>query len=480
MRPSAWVGPGSFLWLLRHDIRLGHRAMRQAGRRSERVALTVFGVIVVLLHLAGWVAAPGMAAMAGQFRAESLLAGMVALISVFALFLSKSISQATDTLHDRGDLDLLLSSPLPMRRVLTARLLAIAAIAAIMPMLLGFPFVNGMLLRGYTDWIGVYPVVVGFGLGAAALGSAMVFGLLALLGPGSAVVAARILATVFGMVALLVSQVQFIAPGMTSSATWGALGAEARAGAHGPLWWPTRALLGEPGPMLALLAAGIGAVLLVSRLLGRAYAQGVLGQLARPAAPVAWDETARHFGEGGWPTLLRKETRLLMRQPGLVANLAYQFVFLAPGVIMAQRVAEVLGRDAAPTVVLLTVMMTGRISRIVAAGPFGDDAAALARTSPCPQRLVLWAKLAVAAALLAVVLAISLLVVAVEVPHALLATAIAATGAALARLWIASGQELPLRRVGLHGRFNGDATAASGVLFDALCGLIGLGLALAL
>ena len=46
-----------------------------------------------------------------------------------------------------------------MRRVLATRLLAIAVIAGFLPILLVMPMVNGMVLRGYVAWIGVYPVL---------------------------------------------------------------------------------------------------------------------------------------------------------------------------------------------------------------------------------------------------------------------------------------------------------------------------------
>lgn len=283
-----------------------------------------------------------------------------------------------------------------------------------------------------------------------------------------------------GVVALLVAQIQFLVPNLTSSETWLALAAQARDGAHGLLWWPTRALLGEPLPMLSLLAASVCVLVFVSSMLGRAYAYGVLGSSSSAGSnPAA--ELPRGPCDGPFRTLLRKEALLMVRRPGFTSNLLYQFVFLGPGVIMAKRLGEVASADVHTGVVLMAVMMTGRIARIVAAGPFNsDEAAALAETSPISARSVIQAKLVVTASLLAAIVGVSLLVVWHEMPDALLATAIAATATVTARLWLAARQERSMRRVGLHGQFANDTTALPGFMFDLFWGLVGMTLAFAL
>ena len=168
--PSALLAPGGVLWLLRHDLRLAGRDLRAAGKRQRRTVGTVLLAVVALLHLLGFAMAPMLARLHETDRARALLVGSFALAGAFALFLSKAISEATDALFQRGDLDLLLSSPLPMRRVLTSRLLAIAVNAGFLPLLLVVPLVNGMVLRGEFAWIGVYPVLASLSVVAAAGG----------------------------------------------------------------------------------------------------------------------------------------------------------------------------------------------------------------------------------------------------------------------------------------------------------------------
>ena len=474
MRLPSPFGPGSVPWLLVHDIRLGHRGMRASGRRSGRVSLAILGTILVLLHVAGFAAAPFVGPLRDQFRAESLMAASIALASLFALFLCKAISEAADALYERGDLDLLLSSPLPMRRVLTTRLIAIAIISGIMPILLVLPFVNGMVLHGHFEWVGVYPVLASLCIGAAAAGSAITFGLLAWLGPRWTALAARVMATLFGAVAYLVAQFRFLYPGYASSGPWLALEAQARSGGHGPLWWPARALTGDPIPMAGLILANVLAATLVSHMLGKVYASGVLGHLALPAGGGRQADVPG-FGDGRSLALLRKEALLLVRHPGLASQLVYQFVFLAPGVLAVRGVGEAIGLQARAGAVLLAAMMTGRIARIIATGPFGsDESAGLAASSPAPSPDVLLAKLVAAGTLMAAVVAASLLVVGLEMPQALLATAVAATGAASTRLWLAAGRVQATRRVGMKGRFSGDPDALSGFMLNLFWGAVGV------
>ncbi len=472
-----WVGPGSVVWLLRHDLRLAGRGMRATGARKSRVAGIVLGIVLVLLHLFGFAAAPGLAKLHDRFSPEALLTGSVVLAGAFALFLSKAIAEATEALYQRGDLDLLLSSPLPMRRVLTTRLLAIAVIAGFLPIVLVVPVVNGMVLHGYFAWIGVYPVLAGLSLTAAATGAALTFGLLAWVGPRWTAFVARALATLFGAASFLVAQARFLLPEPARQAFWHTLApTTAGGGPHGLLWWPARALLGEALPMLAVAGFGVAAVMAVSAALGHAYASGVLGHLA-VARGSRRAGVAGRFGGGRFAALLRKETLLLLRHPGLGAQLFYQFIFLVPGVIALMRVGEADGMQSPAGVVFLTAMLTGRIARIIVTGPFEtDQAEALAATAPVSAGSVARAKLLVTAAMLAVVIGFSLLGVWTEMPAALPAAALASLAAAATRLRFAMARPQQLRRGGLQGRLPGHADGLLGVMSDVGWGFGGAAL----
>ena len=115
--------PGSFVWLVLHELRL---ARRPAGKRS-RWLLLIGGVLVL-----GWIALgiwigtllehvrifPGPMGMAGAAMGAILL---------FTFMTTQSILGSQRTLYEAGDLDLLFSAPIPPRTVMRAKLVGIAA-----------------------------------------------------------------------------------------------------------------------------------------------------------------------------------------------------------------------------------------------------------------------------------------------------------------------------------------------------------------
>lgn len=473
-RPPGLFGPGSSVWLIRHDLRLAGRALRSAGKAKRRTVGGVLLVLVVSQHLIGFLCAPLLERLHDADRAGALLVGTFVLAGACTLFLSKAITEATDALFQRGDLDLLLSSPLPMRRVLVSRLLAIAVNAGFLPLLLVVPLVNGMVLRGAFAWIGLYPVLASLSLIAAALGAGLTFGLLATVGPRWTRFLARALATLFGALSFLATQSRLVLPDEWRAALWEAL--LPGPAAAGPLWWPARAALGEPVPILFMIAASLAALLGVSALLGQAYGSGVMGNLALPRAARAGG-VERRFGGAPFAALLRKEWRLLRRHPGLGAQLFYQFVFLLPGAVALRNLDGVAWHSAAG-VVFLTAMMTGRITRVIVVGPFeGDEAAALAASAPLSPRLVARAKLLVTLAVLAVVGGAPVVAIGVKLTPALPAALLACSAAAATRLWLALSHPAPRRTAAMAQRMPASTDALLGVMLDIGWGLAGAVLA---
>jgi ABC-2 type transport system permease protein len=471
--------PGSTLWLLGHDLRLAGRDIRAAGTGKSLVVATILGTTVLLLHLIGFLAAPLLAQLHETARGDLLLTGSIAMGGAFTLFLSKAISEAVEALYQRGDLDLLLSSPIPMRRVLTTRLLAIAVIAGFLPILMIIPLVDGMVLHGQFAWAGAYPVLASLALTASAAGAGITFGLLAWVGPRWTRFAARAMATLFGAVSFLSTQAKFLVPDHARLAVWHALRPDQLS--HGLQWWPARAVLGEPIPMAALGVVGAGAVLLASAALGQVYGAGVLNTLALPRA-ARGDSIARRFRGGVFAALLAKEWRLLVRHPGLGAQVFYQFVFLVPGAIALMRMGPQGPGGAAGMpggVVFLTALMTGRIAKILVAGPYeADHAAALAATSPVDARALARAKLAVSIAALAMVGGLPLVAIAYRLPHVFPAALLACTGAASTRLWLAATGRKTLKKRGLSGRLSLTTDGLLGVMIDIAWGVVGAGLSL--
>jgi ABC-2 type transport system permease protein len=97
-----------------------------------------------------------------------LLDGIAALL--FTLMLSTALLQATTAFYGRGDLDLLLSSPLPHARILRIRwagiIISVASLFGIMVTPILVPFI--ILDRWQT--VGIYCVDLALALAATATG----------------------------------------------------------------------------------------------------------------------------------------------------------------------------------------------------------------------------------------------------------------------------------------------------------------------
>jgi ABC-2 type transport system permease protein len=477
------AGPGSTLWLMRHDLRLTARDMRATGAGRRVAFVVILGSVVLMLHVVGFLAAPALASLnkgcggfwfapapSGLDCGDSLLTFSVILAAAFTLFVSKAITEAADSLHQRADLDLLLSSPVPPRRVLMTRLFAIAVIAGFLPIVVILPLVDGMVLRGRFAWTGFYPVLLALALTAASLGAALTFGLLRWVGPRWTGIVARVLATLFGATAFLFTQARMLMPEQMRRSLWAALAPGPGDQGWGVGWWPARAALGAPVPMAGLLAAAFAAALATSALLGHAHGNGVIGAGAPRLRGTAGGQR-RRFGAGLTMTLLRKEFALLRRHPGVAAQTFYQFVFLAPGVVALSKLSGGPHVGAAG-VVFLTTLMAGRITKVLAVAPFEtDQAAELAAGAPVPARAVLRAKLAVVSAALLVVAGLPLLGIAWRLPFAFPAACIGSVGACATRLTLAATGKQKKARRGLRGRLGLSNDGLLGALVDVGWGL---------
>ncbi len=149
--------PGSFGWLIAQDLRLSLRRLQgMFGALKPRTAALILLAALVAFHGLAWPVAHWLGA-DGDPRLfyPSLAAGVL-----FVLFwlISQSLTGATRALYTRGDLDLLLASPLPPTHILGARAIAIAAEAMGAVAILVLPITNMNVLVNGWRWLAIYPL----------------------------------------------------------------------------------------------------------------------------------------------------------------------------------------------------------------------------------------------------------------------------------------------------------------------------------
>ncbi len=253
--------PGSILWLAAHELRLARRdwlAMLTAGsRRRLSTAMTVLVIIGLALHLPAWAIVARFAGDGTNPDKASLVSVSLIVLLYISLLLSQALELVTRTLYARGDLDLVLSSPVSPRRLFSVRIGVNAALIAMIAVVISMPFVDVLTLAGGPRWLAAFGVAIGLGVAAAALAVAITIGLFRLLGARRTRLVAQIVAALIGAGFAIGIQVFAIIYYGTMVRPAMIIAQKAIAGLPGvdsPLWWPARGILGNWAAMAAVLA----------------------------------------------------------------------------------------------------------------------------------------------------------------------------------------------------------------------------------
>ncbi len=389
MKPA----PGTWLWLLRNEMRLSWRG----ASGSHLKVLSAFGALLwLLMHWGAWTALPAMRGLIDGMRAAPMVPG--ALFWMLAsLMLSQAILHSVNAFVTRGDLDLLLSSPMPQRDIFLVRALSIALSAALLPGFALLPLAHVGPLRGYPGFIAIYPVLAAAALGCAAAGLAIMMALVRLLGARRARTAGQVIGACSGAAFFLAFQLPraLTEAQKASLVLWlknGAFSGGAL-GPASPLWWPVRAMYGEPLPLLAVAAAGAGLFWLAVNIAYRSFVSGtqesVSGGTTAAAAAGAGGPV---FRPGLSRVLLLKEWRLILRDMQVISQSLLQLLYLAPMIFMGFKSGP--GNFMlVPGLVAAAGMLTGSLAWITVNA---EDAPELISSSPVPLPRVLWLKAAAA------------------------------------------------------------------------------------
>jgi ABC-2 type transport system permease protein len=423
-------------WFARHELRLAWRewlAMMTGGRRGRKRRV-IIGLIMfaAILHLPAWAVIGRFAGLEPPLDKSSLIVITAVLLLAWALMLSQAIESVTRVFYARADLDLIMSSPVPLSNVFSIRIAAIALSVTAMALLLSTPFVDVLVIGGGIRWLSAFGVVIAIGLSAAAVAIAVTVLLFRLIGPRRTRLVAQIVAAIIGAGFVIALQIAAILSYGTMS-RFAVLTSDAAAGfAPDPdslLWWPARAALGDGEALLLLLAGGLTLLGMVMAIFSPRFADTVVSAAAH-AVPSQQGMRTKTFRAGSRQQALRwKEFLLLRRDPWLVSQTLMQLLYLVPPALMLWRSFS----DSRLAIVLITpviVMAAGQLAGGLAWLTIsGEDAADLVATAPLPPARVIRAKIEVV--LIAIGAVFAPLVIAL-VFASVLQTAVTAAGVAIA------------------------------------------------
>ncbi|MFM9842709.1 MAG: hypothetical protein ACKVOI_07045 [Dongiaceae bacterium] len=442
--------PGTLTWFARHECRLAWRDwlwMMTAGRRS-RARNAAIGVVLFALFLHGiaWYMVGGFAPLGDHPDKTALLLVSGNLLLAAALMLSQAMESVTRAFYSRADLDLILSSPASARRLFAVRIGAMALSITAMALLLAAPFLNILAFQVGWHWLGAYGAIAALGMAATALAVAMTVALFRAIGPKRTRLVAQIVAAVIGAAFVIGLQVAAIlSTGTLSrldvlrSETFLAMAPAA----DSLLWWPARAMIGEPLPLLTVFAgsmAMLGAAIVV-------FARVFAGH-AVAAAGLAYGGR-KHFGRTGafrsaspMRSLRRKEWTLLRRDPWLLSQTLMQLLYLLPPALLLWR-SFAAGIDAPALLAPVLIMAAGQLAGGLAwLAISGEDAPDLIASAPILPRQVTRAKVEAVIGAVAMVFAPLLACLALLSPFAAVMAAtftlVGAGSATMIQLWFRS------------------------------------------
>lgn len=422
--------------ILGNGLRLYFRSW-QGKRRSLALSLLIQLGLIGFLHLQ----VPILFTQIDRAGAARGGAGLACLF-VLLFTLMGGLHRSLEVLYSRGDLPLLLSSPVPPRIIVVTRLADVLITTLLTTLFVVMPILDGAVYLFGKHWLwGWLAWLVGSGAVAAL---ALVATVLAVkwIGARGARTLMQLLGIVVGTGAILSMQAPTwlrraqLHPEQTETLRRYFAVFEAP-----PLPQLVAAASGEWLWLLVLTGLALGCVALALRLLEREFVAGAQGAAAEsvdmPADDAkrsrgvarAWNSS---FRGGLWRALVRKELRTLRRDPLLIARLSSQLISFLPALIGLFFLPRL------PSLAMLAVILAAMTAMTTASlMTSNDESLEILCTSPTSQIRAMWAR-TLAAALPAVLLAgaAAAALAMLGAPGLGLAAAVTATFLALAHAWL--------------------------------------------
>jgi ABC-2 type transport system permease protein len=468
------LSPGSFLWLLAHELRVTFRG----GVRSNWIGIVITSVFITVLTIfAGIPLAVALRHFKLELTPIVILSIDSAVFVVFTLLLSQTLSSATLALYERGDLDLLLSSPVSARRVLAVRALVIATSPlAIFFSLLG-PMVVPSAFFGHPQWLGAIGVLVSLALAASSVGLFLAMGLFSLIGPRRTRTLGQLFAAFIGAALFLAGQGRYVfgqrAPqALSLFKELAASGLFRRDTLLGSL---AAAVIGEPIPFATLALSAIALFVFSSWSLGTRFSRdaSIAAGVSAGATRIDQSRPIRQFRPGAFRNLVRKELLLLARDPALLSQVFLRVLYLLPLVFILVRNTQAHLEGQVSTGTGALVFIASQVSASLAwITVSAEDAPDLLVSAPISRRFSRRAKLSAALLPLTLLLVIPVAYLSFLSPRigiiATLGVFAASVSAGLINLWYeVPGQRRQFRRRGSGSLVGNIAVLLMGLAWSA-------------
>jgi ABC-2 type transport system permease protein len=391
--------PGSIPWLMSHELRLFWRR----GQKSSKSGWLLAGFILSIWMVVSFFMFQGLGPrlppppyIEGSGDGLALAAIGVAIAFIGSIMMSGAVLAAVDAIYTRNDLDLLLSSPLSAWRILAVRSIAIAINA--LPIYIGLlgPPLLWLSIFSSPLWLSAIVFLITLAFAATGLALLIVTGLFRLIGPKRTRVLAQIFSAVAGAAIFIGFQLLNLNRRDEGGMSQNEIARTILSMDLDPnAWWqaPARAFTGDIPSTLAwvvfvALLFPFGVYIFSRRFVSDAAAASAMGQRKR----VADVRVARVRG-GLMPTIIRKEIRLLTRDPLLLSQVGLQLIYFLPLAFILFRPGSTMTLDEAAFAPALTIIASTLAASLTWITVSAEDAPDLLISAPISSRLVDRAKL---------------------------------------------------------------------------------------
>jgi ABC-2 type transport system permease protein len=317
---------------MQHEFRLYWRGYSKDVATKISVLL-----LVIFLHL---VAIP--VALAARHapplpQRTAALALTVGAALVLILMISRGLISAVQALYARGDMDLLLSSPLAPRTIIAVRATFIAASVTLEFAVLIWPFADVFVLFGQLAWAKAYALLPALGLLATTISLLLALGLFYVFGARRTRMIAQVTSALIAVGFMLLLQLpNMMRPAARGHSAVVSAVIETPGLRDSTLLAPAAAVMGSALFTLALAAASAG---LFAATVGRLGGAFIRASTAAASISVGrrtrQSSSALRFHHRPRLIFILKELRLIARDPWLLTQLFQQGIYVLPmGVVL--------------------------------------------------------------------------------------------------------------------------------------------------
>ncbi len=432
--------PGTMAWFAHHEFRLAWRewlAMMTAGRRSRlRTVVIAFLILAIFMHGVAFAMVSGFGGIAVHPDKTALVVLTGSVLLSWLLMLSQAMESVTRAFYTRSDLDLLMSSPAAAHKLFSVRICTMALAVMAMAALLASPFIDVLALTGGVRWLAAYAAVIAMGAAATAVAAVLATLLFVTVGAKRTRLIAQILAAVVGagfviglQMAAIMSYGTLSRLALMASEPFVAIAP----GVDSIVWWPARAILGEAGALVAMIAASLLALGISIAIVAPRFADCAMAASGAVFASASSAGRTVHFRALSPRQILRrKEWMLLRRDPWLVSQTLMQLLYLVPPAFLLWRSFGT-GSGSEVLLVPVLVMAAGQLGGGLAwLAVSGEDAPDLVATAPLASGDITRAKIEAVMGAIMMVFAPFLVALALASPYEAVVSAVGIAVAAVA------------------------------------------------